>query len=279
MFQYKNENFTEKTFTDCSGPIIMWVGPQNLQRKPSQIAPVHKICRENLHRLLGSNYYVGGATKFAEKTFTDCSGPIITWVGPQNLQRKPSQIAPVQLLRGWGHKICRENLHRLLRSTKFAEKTFTDCSGPIIMWVGPQNLQRKPSQIAPVQLLRGWGHKICRENLHRLLRSTKFAEKTFTDCSGPIIMWVGPQNLQRKPSQIAPVQLLRGWGHKICRENLHRLLRSTKFAEKTFTDCSGPIIMWVGPQNLQRNPSQIAPVQLLCGWGHKICRENFHGWF
>ena len=29
----RNENFTEKTFADCSGPIIMWVWPQNVAEK------------------------------------------------------------------------------------------------------------------------------------------------------------------------------------------------------------------------------------------------------
>ena len=33
----QNENFVEKTFADCSGPIIMWVWPQNLRRKLSRM--------------------------------------------------------------------------------------------------------------------------------------------------------------------------------------------------------------------------------------------------
>ena len=57
-----------------------------------------------------------------------------------------------------------ENFRVLVQNENFAEKTFADCSGPIIMWVWPQ----------------------------------KFAEKTFADCSGPIIMWVWPQKFAEK---------------------------------------------------------------------------------
>ena len=33
----QNENFAEKTFADCSGPIIMWVWPQKFAEKLSQM--------------------------------------------------------------------------------------------------------------------------------------------------------------------------------------------------------------------------------------------------
>ena len=157
----QNENFAEKTFVDCSGPIFMRVQPQNfaektfvcrcnhkiLQRKLLWIALVQFLCRCN-HKILQRKLLWIALVQFLCR----CNHKI--------LQRKLSWMVLELLWIALVQFLCRCN-HKILQRKSFLPGK---CSGPIFMQVQPQN----------------------------------FAEKTFVDCSGPIFMQVQPQNFAEK---------------------------------------------------------------------------------
>ena len=138
----QNENFTEKTSADCSGPIIIFY-----------VGAATKFCGENFRGLLRSNYY------------------ILCGCGHKILWRKLSRIAPVQLL-----------YFMWVRPQNFVEKTFADCSGPIIIfYVGAatkfcgenfRGLLRSNYYI-----LCGCGHKILWRKLSRMVLKFQTAKK------------------------------------------------------------------------------------------------------